>query len=135
MIENGLMLWVIFSAVIAAMLYIDLGIVNRHAHVISIKEALLWSGIWIGVALLFNLGLFYWQGKGPALEFLTGSLIEKSLSVDNLFVFLLIFSYFRVPAQYQHKILFWGIFGALVFRFVFILAGAALIHRFHWIMY
>lgn len=127
--------WAIFTVVIAAMLYIDLGIVNRHAHVISIKEALTWSGIWITVALLFNVGLYVWWGKEPALEFLTGYLIEKSLSVDNLFIFLLIFSYFRVPGQYQHKILFWGIFGALLLRFVFILAGAALIHRFHWIMY
>lgn len=135
MIENGLMLWLIFSAVIAAMLYIDLGIVNRHAHVVSIKEALLWSGVWISVALLFNLGLYFWWGKEPAMEFLAGYLIEKSLSVDNLFIFLLIFSYFRVPAQYQHKILFWGIIGALVLRFVFIVAGAALIHQFHWILY
>ena len=135
MIENGLMLWVIFSAVIAAMLYVDLGVVNRHAHVISIKEALTWSGVWIAIALLFNLGLYVWRGREPALEFLTGYLIEKSLSVDNLFVFLLIFSYFRVPAQYQHQVLFWGIFGALVMRFFFIFAGVALIKQFHWIIY
>ncbi|MDP3722526.1 MAG: TerC family protein [Candidatus Omnitrophota bacterium] len=135
MIENGLMLWILFSSVIAAMLYIDLGVVNRHAHVVSIKEALLWSGVWIAIALLFNLGLYFWRGKEPALEFLTGYLIEKSLSVDNLFVFLLIFSYFRVPAQYQHQVLFWGIFGALVMRFLFIFAGVALIKQFHWIIY
>jgi tellurite resistance protein TerC len=129
------MLWVIFSAVIAAMLYIDLGVVNRHAHVVSIKEALLWSGVWIAIALLFNLGLYFWRGREPALEFLTGYLVEKSLSVDNLFVFLLIFSYFRVPAQYQHQVLFWGIFGALVMRFLFIFGGVALIKQFHWILY
>jgi len=135
MIEHSVWLWLIFSVVIAAMLYVDLGVVNRRAHVISIKEALVWSGVWIAVSLLFCLGLSIWQGREPALEFLTGYLIEKSLSVDNLFVFLLIFSYFRVPAQYQHKILFWGIIGALVLRFVFIMAGVALIHRFHWILY
>jgi len=135
MLEHGVTLWIVFSVVIGAMLYIDLGVVNRHAHVISIKEALLWSAVWIAVSLLFCVGLYVWHGKAPALEFLTGYLIEKSLSVDNLFIFLLIFSYFRVPAQYQHKILFWGILGALVLRFVFILAGVALIHRFHWLLY
>lgn len=135
MIESGLMLWVIFSAVIAAMLTIDLGVVHRHAHVVSIREALLWSAVWITIALLFNVGLYFWRGPGPALEFLTGYLIEKSLSVDNLFVFLLIFSYFRVPAQYQHQVLFWGILGALVLRFAFIFVGVALIKQFHWILY
>ena len=132
---SGILLWVIFTAVIAGMLYIDLGVVHRHARAISINEALLWSAVWIGVALLFNLGLYVWKGRQPALEFLTGYLIERSLSIDNLFVFLLVFSYFRVPAQYQHRVLFWGIFGALVTRFVFIVAGAALVTQFHWIMY
>lgn len=128
-------LWLIFATVIVAMLFIDLGVVNRHAHVVSIREALIWSAVWIGVALLFNVGLYFWRGKEPALQFLTGYLIEKSLSVDNLFVFLLVFSYFRVPAQYQHKVLFWGIFGALIMRAIFIMAGVALIHRFHWVIY
>lgn len=128
-------LWLIFAMVMAVMLYIDLGVVNRHAHVVSIREALTWSAVWIGVALLFNVGLYVWRGKEPALQFLTGYLIEKSLSVDNLFVFLLVFSYFRVPAQYQHKVLFWGIFGALVMRAIFIMAGVALIHQFHWVIY
>lgn len=127
--------WIAFGIVIAAMLYIDLGIVNRRAHVIGIKEALLWSGVWISVALLFNLGIYVWDGREKALEFLTGYLIEKSLSVDNLFVFLLIFSYFHVPAQYQHRVLFWGILGALVMRALFIFGGVALISRFEWLLY
>lgn len=129
------MFWIIFAAIIGGMLFLDLAVVNRKAHVVSIKEALTWSAVWIGVALLFNAGIYVWRGKEPALQFLTGYLIEKSLSVDNLFVFLLVFSYFRVPAQYQHKVLFWGIFGALVLRAIFIWAGVSLIHRFHWVIY
>ena len=117
------------------MLALDLGVFHRRAHVIKIKEALMWSGAWIILALLFNLGIYFWQGEERALEFLTGYLIEKSLSVDNIFVFLLIFSYFNVPSVYQHKVLFWGILGALIMRAVFIAAGITLIENFHWVIY
>ncbi|MCE9625753.1 MAG: TerC family protein [Deltaproteobacteria bacterium] len=128
-------LWVSFIAFILAMLGLDLLVFNRRAHEIQVKEAILWSIFWIVLGLLFNLGIFYLEGHDLALQFLSGYLVEKSLSVDNLFVFLLIFSYFRVPALYQHKVLFWGIFGALVFRAIFIFAGIALLERFHWLIY
>jgi tellurite resistance protein TerC len=114
---------------------LDLGVFQRKAHVIGIKEALLWSAFWIVLSLCFNVGLYFWQGKEAALQFLTGYLIEKSLSVDNLFVFLLLFMYFKVPAKYQHKVLFWGILGALVMRGALIATGVVLIARFHWILY
>ncbi len=135
--------WVGFNVFVLAMLAVDLGVFHRKAHEVKIKEALTWSVVWILMALVFNLGIWlgWFGGYAPAergqraLEFLTGYLIEKALSVDNIFVFLLIFSYFRVPAAYQHKVLFWGILGALVMRAVFIAAGVALIHRFHWIIY
>jgi tellurite resistance protein TerC len=108
---------------------------NRKPHEISIRESLVWSGIWIFISLLFNVGVFLWYGHEAALQFFTGYLIEKSLSVDNLFIFLLLFSYFKVPAKYQHKVLFWGILGALVMRGVLIFLGAVLVARFHWILY
>jgi tellurite resistance protein TerC len=127
--------WILFNLFVLLMLALDLGIFNRKAHVISMKEALIWSGVWIFLALLFNSGLYYWAGKQKALEFLTGYLIEKSLSVDNIFVFVMVFSYFRVEKLYQHKILFWGILGALILRAIFIFAGVALIEKFHWIIY
>src|SRR5262245_19811548 len=101
--------WLGFALFVLSMLALDLGVVNRNSHEIRIKEAMIWSGVWIALALLFNLGLYYWRGPQPALEFLTGYLIEKSLSVDNIFVFLLIFTYFRVPPRYQHRVLFWGV--------------------------
>jgi tellurite resistance protein TerC len=127
--------WVGFGLFVVGMLALDLGVFHRKSHVIGLKEALLWSGLWVTLALLFNAGVWHWAGSERALEFLTGYVIELSLSVDNLFVFLLIFAYFRVPAQYQHKVLFWGIVGALVMRLVFIGAGIALIEKFHWIIY
>jgi len=130
-----ILLWVAFNIFILAMLALDLGFFHRKAHAIKIKEALVWSGVWIALALLFNLGIYFWCGPETALEFLTGYLIEKSLSVDNIFVFLLIFSYFGVPSLYQHKVLFWGIIGALIMRAVFIIAGIALIEKFHWTIY
>jgi tellurite resistance protein TerC len=130
-----ILLWVAFNIFILAMLALDLGFFHRKAHAIKIKEALVWSGVWIALALLFNLGIYFWRGPETALEFLTGYLIEKSLSVDNIFVFLLIFSYFGVPSLYQHKVLFWGILGALIMRAVFIVAGIALIEKFHWTIY
>jgi len=117
------------------MLAIDLGVFHRKAHSISFKESLIWTLIWMGLAMIFNGIIYYWQGPDKALEFLTGYLIELSLSVDNLFVFILIFGYFQVPTQYQHRILFWGIIGALIFRVIFIFAGAALLEKFHWMIY
>ena len=128
-------MWVAFNVFVLAMLAVDLGVVHRRAHEVTLKEALLWSGIWIALALLFALGVYVWNGPLPALEFLTGYLIEKSLSVDNIFVFVLIFSYFKVPGRYQHEVLFWGILGALVMRAIFIFAGIALLQRLHWIIY
>lgn len=117
------------------MLALDLGVFHRKAHVVRLKEALGWSVVWICLALLFNVIIYFWHGREPALQFLAGYIIEKSLSVDNLFVFLLIFSYFSVPSIYQHKILFWGILGALIMRAIFIAAGITLIEKFHWMIY
>jgi len=128
-------LWVGFNLFVLAMLALDLGVFHRKAHKVGFREALGWTGVWIGLALLFNLGIYLWAGAEPALEFLTGYLIEKSLSVDNIFVILMIFTFFRVPDQYQHKVLFWGILGALAMRAVFIVAGIALIQRYHWIIF
>lgn len=124
-----------FNLFVAAMLALDLGVFHRKAHEVKIKEAVLWSVVWIGLALVFCLGLYHVEGKEPALQFLTGYLIEKSLSVDNIFIFVLIFTHFRVPQIYQHKILFWGVLGALVMRGILIAVGATLIERFHWILY
>jgi len=121
--------------VVLALLAIDLGVFHRKAHAVSIREAAIWSAVWIALSLLFNLWVYYTGGPTAGLNFLAGYLIEKSLSVDNIFVFVLLFSYFRVPAQYQHRVLFWGVIGALVMRGVMILLGAALIERFGWIIY
>jgi tellurite resistance protein TerC len=128
-------LWIGFTVFILAMLALDLGVFHRKAHAVRIREALVWSIIWISLALLFNAGVYFWFGPERALEFLTGYLIEKALSVDNLFVFLVLFSYFAVPAPLQHRVLFWGIVGALLLRAGFIMAGAALIRQFHWVIY
>ncbi len=128
-------LWLGFSALVVVMLVLDLAVVNRKAHAISFRGALAWVVVWVSVALLFNAVVWHWKGGGKALEFLTGYLIEYSLSMDNVFVFLLIFNYFRVPAQFQHRVLFWGVMGALVLRAVMIVAGIALISLFHWILY
>jgi tellurite resistance protein TerC len=117
------------------MLIIDLVVLHKEDDKVSIKEALIWTGIWIALALVFGIGVYYYMGSQTALDYYTGYLIEKSLSVDNIFVFLLVFSYFKVPEKYQHKVLFWGIFGALVMRLAFIFTGVALIERFHWIIY
>ena len=128
-------LWVGFTVFVLAMLALDLGVFHRKAHGVRFREALAWSTVWVGLALAFNLLVYHWFGAQRGLEFLTGYLIEKVLSVDNIFVFVVIFSFFAVPAAYQHRVLFWGILGALVMRAVFILAGAALLQRFHWIVY
>ncbi len=113
------LLWIFFNLFVLAMLAIDLGIFHRQAHKVSLREALAWSLVWISLALVFNIGVYYYWGAEKALEFLAGYLIEKSLSVDNIFVFLMIFSYFAVPDVYQHRVLFWGILGALIMRAIF----------------
>lgn len=128
-------LWTGFTLFVLAMLALDLGFFHRHARVVRFREALTWSIAWVGLAGLFALGVHYFHGSEKALEFTAGYLIEKALSVDNIFVFLLVFAAFRVPLQYQHRVLFWGILGALVMRALFIAAGAALIATFHWIIY
>lgn len=128
-------LWTGFTVFVLAMLALDLGVFHRKAHEIRFKEALLWFSVWVALALLFNIGIYIRFGSVKALEFLTGFLIEKALSVDNVFVFIVIFSFFRVPKVYQHRVLFWGILGALIMRAIFIFAGAALLHRFHWVLY
>lgn len=127
--------WTGFALFVATAMVLDLGVIHRKAHVVGMREALAWSAFWISSALAFNVIIFFWHGKTEALEFLTGYLIELSLSVDNLFVFLMIFAYFRVPAIYQHKVLFWGILGALIMRAIFITFGIALIEKFEWIIY
>jgi tellurite resistance protein TerC len=130
-----LLLWAGFIAFIIAMLVLDLKVFHRHHYDIKIKEALLWTVFWIAISLLFNLGIYFYMGSGYALEFLTGYLIEKSLSIDNIFVFILIFTYFKIQPRYQHKILFWGILGAIIMRAIFIFAGVAIIQRLHWSIY
>jgi tellurite resistance protein TerC len=128
-------LWIGFSLFIFTMLSLDLGLFNRKAHTIKYREAWIWSGVWVTLAMIFAGVVFYYLGSQPGFEFLTGYIIELSLSVDNLFVFLLIFSYFKVPAKFQHRVLFWGVMGALFMRLTMIFVGAALINRFHWIIY
>jgi tellurite resistance protein TerC len=127
--------WIGFNLFVLAMLALDLGVFHRRAHVVSLREAITWTVVWISLAMIFNLGLWYLAGPQKALEFFTGYLIEYSLSVDNIFVFALLFSYFAVPAKYQHRVLFWGILGALVMRAVMIIAGTLLIAKFAWIIY
>jgi tellurite resistance protein TerC len=128
-------LWIGFNVFVLIMLALDLGVFHRKSETISVKDALIWTGVWVCMAFLFNIFVYYQFGNEKAFEFFTGYLIEKSLSVDNIFVILLIFSYFHVPPAYQHKVLFWGILGALVMRVCFILAGVELIHKFHWLIY
>ncbi len=127
--------WFIFTVFVLGMLALDLGVFHRDAHVVTKKEAALWSLVWILLAMAFNAGIYYVNGPVRALEFLTGYLIEYSLSVDNIFVFIMVFSYFAVPETYRHRVLFWGILGALLMRGLFIVVGAALLQRFHWIIY
>ena len=117
------------------MLVLDLGVFHRRSHTVKFREALIWSVVWIALAIIFAVVIYFWHGRTPSLEFITGYVIELSLSVDNLFVFLLIFRYFQVPPGHQHKVLFWGILGALIMRAIFIAAGVGLIQRFHWIIY
>ena len=128
-------LWISFSIFIVVMLSLDLGLLNRKAHTVRYREAWIWTGVWVTLAMIFAYIVFRYQGSQRGLEFLTGYLIELSLSVDNLFVFILIFSFFQVPSKYQHRVLFWGVLGALVMRLTMIFVGAALLNRFHWIIY
>src|SRR5574337_396857 len=130
-----LSLWIGFNAFVLLMLAVDLGVFHRRAHAISLGEAGAWSIVWVVVTLGFNLGLLHWYGRTPALEFFTGYLIERSLSMDNIFVFVLLFRYFAVEPRYQHRVLFWGILGALVMRGAMIGLGVALINRFEWVLY
>ncbi len=129
------LLWGGFTLVVLGLLTLDLYVFHRKAHEVRIKEAATWSVVWVALALLFNAGVFIWFGRQKGLEFLTGYLIEKALSVDNIFVFLVIFSYFAVPAKLQHRVLFWGVLGALLSRALFIVLGATLLQRFHWVIY
>jgi tellurite resistance protein TerC len=141
--DNNALVWIGFNVFVLLMLALDLGVFHRKSHVVKMREAMIWSGVWIALALVFNALIFAGViGNYPpelhtkkGMEFLTGYLIEKSLSIDNIFVFLLIFTFFNVPQQYQHKVLFWGIIGALVMRAIFIFAGVALIEKFHWVIY
>jgi tellurite resistance protein TerC len=132
---ESIWLWFGFNAFVLAMLALDLGVFRRQARAVSLRESLTWTMVWVGLALVFNAGVWHYSGSAKALEFFTGYLIEKSLSVDNVFVFALLFSYFAVPQPFQHKVLLWGVLGALVMRAVMIVAGAALIARFAWIIY
>lgn len=128
-------LWAGFIAFVLAMLAIDLGVFHKNAHEVSMKEAGIWSAVWVALAVVFNVGVYVWFGPERGLEFTTGYLIEKALAVDNIFVFVVIFSTFAVPAIYQHRVLFWGVLGALVMRAGFIIAGGAFLQRFHWAIY
>ena len=127
--------WILFAIFILAMLALDLGVFNRKSHIIKMKEALLWTSFWVSLAVLFGAGIYYLYGHNKAMEFFAGYLIEYSLSIDNLFVFMLIFRFFNVPHQHEHKALFWGILLALITRAIFIFAGVALINTFDWVMY
>lgn len=135
MLTETAWLWLGFNVFVLFMLALDLGVFHRKAHAISLKEATIWSIVWISLALIFNAGLYFWRGSETALQFFTGYLVEKSLSVDNIFVFVLIFTSFKVLPASQHRVLFWGILGALVMRGILILVGSVLIEEFHWIIY
>ena len=132
---SEIVFWVIFNVFVVVMLVLDLGVFHRKSHTVKFREALLGSALWIGLALAFAVFVYFWHGRPATLEFITGYVIELSLSVDNLFVFLLIFRFFKVPAEQQHKVLFWGILGALIMRGLFILVGVGLMRRFEWIAY
>jgi tellurite resistance protein TerC len=134
-VATNIWFWVLFNVFVLGLLALDLGVFHRNDHAVSMKEASIWTVVWISISLLFNLGVYLYAGPEPALQFLTGYLIEKSLSVDNIFVFVVLFSYFNVPVIYQHRVLFWGILGALIMRGILIGVGAFLITQFHWVIY
>ncbi len=127
--------WGVFGGIVLGLLALDLFLFNREAHQVSVREAAIWSAVWVGLSLLFNVFVYFDHGYEPAINFLTAYLVEKSLSVDNLFVFLALFNYFKIPSKYQHRVLFWGVIGALLMRILFIGAGAALLSTFDWMMY
>lgn len=127
--------WILFNLFALAMLALDLRVFHRPGHPVRLRESLSWTGVWIGLAMSFAVLVYFWQGHQVALEFVTGYVVELSLSIDNLFIFLVIFNYFAVPEEQQHRVLFWGVLGALVMRGLFIAAGVGLIHRFHWVLY
>jgi tellurite resistance protein TerC len=132
---SQLLFWILFNLFVVGMLVLDLGFLQRRSHTVKFREALVWSVTWIALACGFAALVYFWHGRGTAVEFVTGYVIELSLSVDNLFIFVLIFRFFRVAPEHQHKVLFWGIVGALVMRAIFIVVGIGLIRRFHWITY
>jgi tellurite resistance protein TerC len=132
---NTALAWILFNVFVIAMLVLDLGVIHRRARAPNLRQALVWSSLWIALAACFALLLYAWQGRTAALEFSTGYVIELSLSADNLFIFLLVFRYFRLPEPQQYRVLFWGIIGAVGMRAAFIFAGVGLIRRFHWIIY
>ena len=133
--DTPIIFWILFNAFVLLMLALDLGVFHRKTHEVSLKEALTWTFVWVFLAMAFNAIIFYWKGREQALEFFTGYLVEKALSIDNIFVFIMIFTYFQIPSKYQHKVLFWGIMGALLMRVIFIFAGVALIEKFHFTIY
>lgn len=133
--DTPVIFWIIFNVFVILMLALDLGVFHRKSHDVSLKEALTWTFVWVFLALVFNAIIYFWRGQQHALEFFTGYLVEKALSVDNIFVFIMIFTYFQVPSKYQHKVLFWGILGALIMRVIFIFAGVALLEKFHFTIY
>jgi tellurite resistance protein TerC len=133
--DTPIIFWILFNAFVLLMLALDLGVFHRKTHEVSLKEALTWTLVWVFLAMVFNAIIFFWRGRQQALEFFTGYLVEKALSIDNIFVFIMIFTYFQIPSKYQHKVLFWGILGALIMRVVFIFAGVALIEKFHFTIY
>ncbi|HPT32191.1 MAG TPA: TerC family protein [Prolixibacteraceae bacterium] len=133
--DTPLIFWIFFNLFVLVMLALDLGVFHRKSHDVSVKEALTWTFVWIFLAMVFNGIIWYWRGQQQALEFFTGYLVEKALSVDNIFVFIVIFTYFGIPSKFQHKVLFWGIIGALIMRVIFIFAGAAMIEKFHFSIY
>lgn len=134
-LDTPIWIWASFLTFVLLVLGLDLGVFHKKTHDVGFKESIIWSCVWIALALIFNALLYFWRGPEDAMLFLTGYVIEKSLSVDNLFVFLLIFTFFKIPGQYQHKILFYGILGALIMRALFIGAGIAIIQKFNWVMY
>lgn len=133
--ETSILVWTAFVVFVLFVLALDLGVFHKKSHTVGFKESIIWSVVWIALAMAFAGVLFYWRGQDDMMLYLTGYVIEKSLSVDNLFVFLLIFSFFKIPNQYQHKILFYGIIGALIMRAFFIWAGIAVLQKFHWVIY
>ena len=133
--DTPVIFWILFNAFVLLMLALDLGVFHRKTHEVSLKEALTWTFVWVFLAMAFNAIIYYWKGREQALEFFTGYLVEKALSIDNIFVFIMIFTYFQIPSKYQHKVLFWGIMGALLMRVIFIFAGVALIEKFHFTIY